>query len=482
MIGLPSIAGRGLRAGAALFLSLVLAQPALGQGTTLTPAQIARIDSAFVRYRGAEAPGCAVGVSRHDQPVLERAWGHAELEYRIPITPATIFEAGSVSKQFTAAAVLLLAQDGRLTLEDDIRRWVPEVPDYGTPITIRHLLNHTSGLKDWGSIAGIGGWPRGSRIYTHAHVLEIIGRQGTLNHPPGAEYIYSNSNYNLLAIIAERVSGESLPALTKRRIFDPLGMTSTSWRDDFTRIVPGRAQAYAPAGAGWRLQMPNENVYGNSSLLTTVGDLLRWSANTAHLRVGGEQFRTEQQRTGRLNDGSAITYAAGIQVTSYAGMAEISHTGATAGYRAFLGRYPESGWAIAVLCNAADAPPGPLGHAVLDAVMNRNPRPATAAAPSATLSIAAGPGAPLGQFVGRYVSLEADVTLEARVEDGRLVLAGAPSRRMTLTAGGADRFTAGGNAITFTRNAAGVVDGMLFSVDRARNVRFVRAPGDGPGR
>ena len=187
-----------LRTGFAGLLLAVLGTPLAAQTVSLSQAQIARIDSAFVQYSRAGSPGCAVGVSRNDQVVLERSWGRAELEYGIPIIPATIFEAGSVSKQFTAAAVLLLAQDGKLSLDDDVRRWVPEVPDYGTRISIRHLLNHTSGLKDWGAIAGIGGWPRGSRIYTHAHVLEIIGRQGSLNYTPGAEYLYSNSNYNLL--------------------------------------------------------------------------------------------------------------------------------------------------------------------------------------------------------------------------------------------------------------------------------------------
>lgn len=465
------------RDSAAVLMLLVLAAgPLAAQTPSLSPAQIARIDSAFVQYARAGSPGCALGVSHNDQVVLERAWGHAELEYAIPISPATIFEGGSVSKQFTAAAVLLLAQDGKLSLDDNVRRWVPEVPDYGIPITIRHLLHHTSGLKDWGAIAAIGGWPRGSRIYTHAHVLEIIGRQGSLNYTPGAEYLYSNSNYNLLAIIAERVSGESLPALTRRLIFEPLGMTDTSWRDDFTRIVPGRAQAYARSADGWRLQMSNENVYGNSSLLTTVGDLLKWSANATHRRVGGAAFQAEQRRRGVLTSGDTITYAAGIQVQRYAGQPEVSHTGATAGYRAFLGRYPESGWAVAILCNAGNAAPAPLGHAVIDAILGRRPGPAPASAPSATLSIAPGSSNSLEGYAGRYVSAEADAEFVAVVDDGRLVLTSRPNRRLVLTTAGTDRFSAGGSQVEFVRSTAGTVDRMLFSVDRARNVRFERVP------
>lgn len=441
---------------------------------SISPGQLTRIDALFAPWAVPGGPGCALGVSYRDRIVLERAWGGAELEHGVAITPATIFEGGSVSKQFTAAAVLLLAQEGRLSLDDDIRRYVPEVPGYGSPIAIRHLIHHTSGLKDWGAVAAIGGWPRGTRAYTHAHVLDIIGRQTTLNHPPGAEYIYSNSNYNLLAIIAERVSGESLAALTKRLIFDPLGMTRTGWRDDFQRLVPGRAQAYGPGpgGAGWRLVMPNENVYGNSSLLTTVGDLLRWSANASHGRVGGAAFLDEQHRRGVLSTGDTISYAGGVQLLAYRGAREISHTGATAGYRAFLGRFPESGWAIAVLCNAANAPPTPLGRGVLDALLDRAATPAQA--PTLALASAPPPSAPLTDFVGRYYSTEADAGLEAAIEQGRLVLYGRPVRRLALVPAGGDQFAAGGGRIEFTRDPAGRVNGFRYSVERARNVRFVR--------
>jgi len=473
--------GAALSRGAILLLALLAcAAPAAAQDAVLSPAQLARIDSVFARWNHPTSPGCALGVSLRDQVVLERGWGMAELEHGVPITPATIFEGGSVSKQFTAAAVLLLAQQGKLSLDDEVRRWVPEVPDYGAPITLRHLLTHTSGLKDWGSVAAIGGWPRTSRVYTHAHVLEIIGRQGTLNHPPGAEYIYSNSNYNLLAIIAERAGGESLPELTRRMIFEPLGMSHSGWRDDFTRIVPGRAQAYAAAGSGWRLQMPNENVYGNSSLLTTVGDLLKWSANTSHLRVGGAAFRAEQQRRGVLTSGDTISYAAGVQLLQYRGIREVSHTGATAGYRAFLGQYPESGWTVAILCNASDAPPAPLGRGVVDALLDR-PAAVPAGPPSATVQLARPPVRSLADYAGRYESAEADVAFEARIEGERLILAGRAGRRIPLApTAEPDRFTAAGAELVFTRDAAGRVDGIHWTVERARNVRFVRG-GQGSG-
>src|SRR5262249_55717220 len=168
----------------------------------------------------------------------------ADLEPDVRITPETIFEAGSVSKQFTAAAILLLAREHKLSLDDPVRQYIPELPDYHTPLTIRHMLTHTSGLRDWGNIAAIAGWPRTSRVHTHAHVLEIVSHQQALNFTPGTRWSYSNTGYNLAAIIVERVSGQPFPAFTRAHLFEPLGMTHTSWRDDYTRIVKGRALAY----------------------------------------------------------------------------------------------------------------------------------------------------------------------------------------------------------------------------------------------
>lgn len=462
----------------ALAALALLVAPLAAQAPSLAPAQLARIDSIFLPMASPQGPGCALGVSYQDVVALERAWGGAELEHGIPITPGTIFEGGSVSKQFTAAAVLLLSLEGRLSLDDDIRRHVPELPAYEAPITIRHLIHHTSGLKDWGAIAGIGGWPRGSRIYTHAHVLQILARQPTLNYSPGAEYLYSNSNYNLLAIIAERVSGESLPTLTRRLIFEPLGMTSSGWRDDFQRLVPGRAQAYGRGPDGWRLVMPNENVYGNSSLLTTVGDLLKWSANARHMRVGGEAFQQLQQTRGVLTGGEQISYAGGIQRLTHRGQVEWAHSGATAGYRAYLARYPDSGWAVALLCNSANANPTLLARDVADVLHGVPPRQAPAPAPTVQLGGRDIGDAAAQALVGTYRSAEADVTVRLELAGGRLVLRLPPASSMTLVAQEEDdRFRAGGTELQVTRDAGGAVTGFLVSVTRARNVRFVRVAG-----
>lgn len=343
----------------------------------------AQVDQVFARWTTA-TPGCAVGVGVGGRSVLTKAYGMADLEHDVPIGPETIFEAGSVSKQFTAAAVLLLAAEGKLSLEDPARKYLPELPDYGVPLTIRHMLTHTSGLRDWGSVASIAGWPRTSRVHTHAHVLEIVGRQKTLNFPPGSRYSYSNTGYNLAAIIVSRVSGMTFSEFTKNRIFEPLGMTHTSWRDDYTRILRNRATAYAERPDGYHTLMPFENVYGNGGLLTTVGDLLKWNENFVSPKVGdGAQVRRQQQPD-RFNDNRPHGYALGLMVDPYKGVRQIAHSGSTAGYSAYLARYPDQHVSVAVLCNVVTNATM-HAHAVADLYLGDRLRPETPR-PAHTLS------------------------------------------------------------------------------------------------
>ncbi|HET9983318.1 MAG TPA: serine hydrolase domain-containing protein, partial [Longimicrobiales bacterium] len=396
--------------------ALLVLVPASGSAQRAAVDSAAAVDRVFARYTG-DAPGCAVAVARDGRPILARAYGMTDLEHDVPNTPESIFEAGSVSKQFTAASIVLLAQQGKLSLDDDARKYLPELPDFGTPITIRHLLTHTSGLRDWGVVEGVAGWPRGSRVYTHAHVLDLVSRQKKLNYTPGDEYSYTNTGFNLLAIIVERVSGMPFPEFTRRYLFEPIGMTRTSWRDDFTRVVKGRALAYDPRkGGGFGLDMPFEDIFGNAALLTTVGDLLLWNENLNTGRVGGPAFIEEMQRQFRLNNGRQIEYAAGLFVTSYKGVREISHTGATAGYRAFLMRAPEQKLSVALLCNRGDANPGRLGHQVADIFLGD----AAKAAPlprAVTLA-----PAKLAALAGLYRNTRSQEPLRLAAADGKLRL------------------------------------------------------------
>lgn len=341
---------------------------AVGMEPQAAAAAAVDVDDIFAQWRS-DTPGCTVGVGLDGRTVVEKGFGQADLERRVPMAGDTIVEAGSVSKQFTAAAVLLLAADGKLSLDDPVRAYIPEVPDYGTPITIRQMLTHTSGLRDWGSVAGISGWPRTTRVHTHAHVLDILARQTSLNFPPGTRWSYSNSGYNLAASLVARVSGMSFADFTRQRIFEPLGMTSTSWRDDHTRVVPRRALAYSREDDGYHTDMPFENVHGNGGLLTTVGDLLRWTANFETHKVGSAAFVTEQTTPGRFVDGRAHEYGLGLRMKTYRGTPEVWHSGSTAGYRAYLATFPDHQTSVAVLCNAADADAGALTYKVADRVL-----------------------------------------------------------------------------------------------------------------
>jgi CubicO group peptidase (beta-lactamase class C family) len=342
----------------------------------------ARLDSIFARFNSDTSPGCVVGVAQDGRTVMERAWGAADLERGVALTPASILEPGSVSKQFTAAAVLLLARDGRLSLDDDVHRWIPELPDYGTPVTLRQLMHHTSGMRDWGSIAGIGGWPRNTRALDESWVLAITSRIKELNFAPGSEYEYSNTNYNLLATVAERASGKPFPVFTRERIFVPLGMTHTSWRDDATRLVRGRALSYSRTDGAWHSERAIESIYGNCCLLTTVGDLLKWNAAFDSTRLSGAGLREQQETPGVLNNGREISYAAGLFITQFRGQPVVMHDGATAGFRAFLARFPRQRLSVAMMCNAAEVDAADLGYSVAALYLPRLPADTPTTAPS----------------------------------------------------------------------------------------------------
>jgi CubicO group peptidase (beta-lactamase class C family) len=488
----------------------------------------AKVDRIFARYNSTSTPGCAVGVSIGGETVLSSGYGMADLEHDVRITPESVFEPGSVTKQFTAASVLLLAQQGKLSLDDPVRKYIPELPDYGAPLTIRHLLNHTSGLRDWGSVAAIGGWPRTTRAYTHAHVLEIAARQRALNYKPGADYSYTNTGYNLAAILVGRVAGRPLPEFSRDAIFVPLGMTSTQWRDDFRRIVKNRAIAYSPAGSTFRTDMPFEDVHGNGGLLTTLGDLLRWNRNFTTMKVGGRALIDAQLQQGRLNDGRTIAYAAGLMVLHWHALPEVSHSGSTAGYSAWLGRYPGQDLSVAVLCNVTTNATQ-LGHAVADvylppyqadlsglvagapaqAGMYRSLRDhsvITVRNQDGKLTIEGRGGmrpefdergrlriasemdvvyfekveranpmrAELEAMAGDYTSEEAEVTLAVRLEGDGLVIHRRPDSKFPLTPTYKDGFSSQLGSVRFMRDGAGKITEMSLGESRVWDLRLRR--------
>lgn len=459
----------------AIGLSLVVG----GWGTVAAQRGVAvpasSVDQIFSRWT-TDSPGCAVGVAQDGKSVLEKAYGMADLEHDVPNKADTIFEAGSVSKQFTAAAMLMLAREGKLSLDDPVRKYVPEIPDYGSPLLIRHMLNHMSGLRDWGSVESIAGWPRTTRVYTHAHVLDILSRQKALNFTPGTQYSYSNSGYNLAAIIVSRVSGTPFAQFSQERIFKPLGMTRTSWRDDFRRVVKDRAIAYAAEAGGYAQEMPFENVHGNGGLLTTVGDLLRWNENFESPKVGDAEFVRVQQEPGKFNDGKPGSYALGLMVGEYKGVREVGHSGSTAGYRAHLVRYPAQHVSIAVLCNVSTGAATQYAHAVADLYLGI-PAAAPASAPQRQLPPQAFKPTPaqLASYAGTYTSDEAETVFTVVVEGDSLVLKRRPDTKITLRPTVEDTFNAGGGigAVKFLHTGTRVT-GLSVSQDRVFDLRFTR--------
>ena len=402
---------------------------------------VAGAERAFEKFTKAyvdPAPGCAAAVSLNGEVVFEKAFGLADMEHNVPNTPQTIFESGSVAKQFTAAALVLLQQEGKLSLEDPVRKYIPELPDYGAPLTIRHLLNHTAGLRDWGTVLSLTGAGRGDRVITQDLALDIITHQRALDFTPGAEYSYSNSGYTLAAIIVERVSKQKYPAFIADHFFKPLGMTNSSWRDDYQRIVPNRAQAYSRQGNGpWRLAMPFMNVYGNGGMLTTVGDWMKWNAMLDSRSLGASLVEALETR-GVLNDGRKISYALGLVVRTDKGLKSVVHSGSTAGYQTFLARYPENKVSIGVMCNGNS----PNSAAVVAGITNEilGPFPETPKTEAAHVS-----EDELKKFDGLWRNGKTHAPARFVVENGVWRWSGARVVPM-----GSGQFTAGDNKLRFS--------------------------------
>lgn len=329
-----------------------------------------RIDPLFAAWDHTDTPGCALGIVRDGELIYARGYGMANLEHGVPITPASIFHIASISKQFTALSIAMLHLEGALSLDDDIRRFVPEIPDYGRTITIRHLVHHTSGLRDQWDLLRLAGW-RDDDPITEGDVLEIAARQTALNFPPGEEWLYSNTGYTLLAVIVHRASGATLRQFAEERIFRPLGMTRTHVHDDHTEIVPGRTHAYeARPGGGLKISIPVFDLGGTTSLFTTVEDLARWSENFVHMRVGGPEAFALTLTPGVLNSGEVTDYAFGLRLrTRKDGTRIIEHGGADAGYRAHFLMAPDQRLAVIILANVPSVMPGVRAEQVLDILL-----------------------------------------------------------------------------------------------------------------
>ncbi|MBT31876.1 MAG: penicillin-binding protein [Thalassobius sp.] len=324
-----------------------------------------KIDSLFAEWNNLQKPGATVAVVSAGEIVFEKGYGSANLEYDIPNTPSTIFHVASVSKQFTAFSILLLEADGKLSLDDDVRKYIPEVPDFVKTITLRHLATHTSGLRDQWNLLIMAGW-RFDDVITLEHVLKLISKQKALNFEPGEEYLYCNSGFTLLAEVVARVSGKSFAEFTKERIFGPLKMSNSLFYDDHEKIVKNRSYSYYDDGGTYKKSVLSYANVGATSLFTTVEDLSLWTMNFIDPKVGNKEIIDKMNTLAVLNNGKTFGGALGQFVSNYKGLNQISHGGADAGYRTFLLRYPDQEFAVVVLSNLANFNPGGLANQVAD--------------------------------------------------------------------------------------------------------------------
>lgn len=402
-----------------------------------------KVNQLFAQWDKPDMPGCALAVIKNGQIVYQRGYGTANLELSVPITTATVFNVGSIAKQFTAMSILILARQGKLSLDDDLRKYVSEVPDFGTPITLRQLIQHTSGLRDHWEMLEMSGW-RNDDVHTEKDVLEMVSRQRTLNFKPGDEYSYSNTGYVLLAVVVKRVSGQSLIEFTEANIFQPLGMTNTRFYDDHRSIIKGLANGYLPKeGGGFLKGMPADDLLGANNLFTTIADLARWDENFYGHKVGGNKLVEQMLMPATLNNGEKLEYAFGLFVSPYKGLRAVHHTGARLGYRAELMRFPEQRFSVACLCNTRAIGPDTMARRVADIYLADhfkatagNPNNPINAVPNA-VSISA---AEMSNVAGLYWNPVTDNVRRMYVKDGQLIFARLPGSESALAPLGANRF------------------------------------------
>jgi len=461
------------------FAVLLIAARVAAAQTPDTSAR-ARVDRVFAAYDRTDSPGCAVGVYRDGHAVLARGYGMANLELNVALSPQSVFDIGSTSKQFTATSVVLLAQQGKLSLDDDIRKYIPELPNYGKTITVRHILTHTSGIRDYLTLWALAGVDDAD-LTTEDDALQLIVRQRELNFKPGEQWLYSNSGFFLASVIVRRVSGKSLAQFAAEQIFSPLGMTHTRYNDDHMAVIPNRATGYAQRpGGGFATAMSNFEQTGDGGVQTSIEDLIKWDENFYHPTVGGAALLEALHTVAVLNDGKKQTYALGLTVESYRGLRTVSHGGSWAGYRAELMRFPDQHLSVATLCNLANTNPTLLSRRVAELFLGDKMSaagdvavagvPARPQQPSSTWSPSA---AELAAFAGTYYSPELETSYTFRVENSKLILVRRREAPTELMPTSSDSFRGRGLQFSFTRDK-GKPNGFTVDAGRTKNLRFDR--------
>ena len=380
-----------------------------------------KVDALFAQFTQSDSPGCALGVMKDGQLIYKQGYGLANLEYDIPITSSTIFHIASMSKQFAAMAVALLVDAGKLSLDDDIRQHLPEIPDYGETITIRHLIHHTSGLRSDLILLVAAGW-RLEDVITNADVLELVKMQRDLNFRPGEKFAYGGVGYLLLAELLEQVTGQSFAEFCQEQIFEPLGMSNTHFQDDYLRVVKNRAYAYYPADDNhYQNAVLTCALVGGTGLYTTIEDLALWDENFYTGQVGGQSVIEQMHQRGVLNNGEEVDYAFGLILEKYKGREVVVHGGDGAGIHSYMMRFPKEHFSVALLGNHGALKARQLAQQVVDIYLGDVQADAPTTAVPATIELEE---AQLGAKAGRYYNADTADFVDVEFRDGKLQIWG----------------------------------------------------------
>jgi len=457
--------------------------------------KVARIDDIFSEWNKPDSPGCALAIVQDGKIIYKKGCGIANLDHGIPIKPNTVFDTGSMAKQFTAACILMLQQRGKLSLDDDIRTYLPEMPEYKWPVTIRHLIHHMSGIREYETLQALGGELTDQGYHTNADIMELIIRQKKLDFQPGEKHEYCNSGYTLLAVIINRVSGKTIGAFAKENIFDPLEMTNTFILEDNRVVVKNRATGYAKIDGQFKVDGTLNESTGDGAVMTTVEDFFRWDQNFYQNRLDCVDFTKTMLSVGRLNDGSdaimsyggnSFKYAFGLVRLTYRGLNAFGHGGAYVGFRAHFLQFPDQKTSIILMCNLADINPSALSHKIADIVFEEQfvePKKEPSQ-PQSRKTEASSPPLPIkdaADYVGEYHSDEVPVIWTLREKEGKLyfVQPNAPSPQ-PLQPIEKDIFSYWALQIKFTRAFRGKVDGFMIVSNRLKGMVFNKIRGSLP--
>lgn len=446
-----------------------------------------KIDSLFAKYNS-ETPGVAVAVVENGKIIHEKGYGMANLEYDIPITPKTIFHVASVSKQFTTFAIYLLEKEDKISFDDNVKKYIPEIPDFGRTITIEHLCSHTSGLKDQWALLTLAGW-RMDDVITTEQIFKLISEQEGLNFPPGTQFQYSNTGFTLLAEIVKRVSGMPFSKYVNEKIFQPLGMNNSQIYDDYEKIVKNRAYSYALENDIYKKRKLSYSNVGPTSLFTTVEDLAKWTRNFENPTVGDRELISRFNEASKLEngeptilgvmDGETTYHAKGQFFRNYKGLMLYNHTGGDAGFRAYLARFPEKEFSVILLSNESDFDRLGNGLTIAELYLKNELKPrkdqiqkkANDTKKLETFNSS------LSDFKGKYFNAELTTTYEIEEKNNKLIMSHRRLSDIELTRIGENKFSGTiwfNVELEFKRNKNNQVVGFNISNFGAKDVKFNR--------